>query len=237
MLSSPTSQTVTQDKNESRPIVQLRNVSRIYQDAHVAAVDNVSLDIAFNEFVAITGPSGCGKSTLLHLIAGLDVPTIGEIFVDDVALHSANDFERTAYRRRKIGVVFQFFNLLPTMNVIENVTLPLLLDGRSEANARAEELLELVGLNERAHHFPHQLSGGELQRAAIARAMIHQPRILLADEPTGNLDSSAAAQVLRLFEDLSARNLTTLIVVTHSEQVARCANRRIPMRDGKLVST
>jgi putative ABC transport system ATP-binding protein len=209
-------------------------VSRIYPDAGVSAVDDVSLEIERNEFAVITGPSGCGKSTLLHLIGGLDAPTSGEIFVDGTALHLAGDAERTLYRRRKIGVVFQFFNLLPTMNVVENVMLPLLLDGRAEATEEANELIKLVGLGARANHFPGELSGGELQRAAIARALIHHPAILLADEPTGNLDSANAARVLEIFGEVAAKDLTTIIIATHSEQVAAVAGRRVQMHDGRL---
>lgn len=201
------------------------------------ALDDVSVEIARNEFVAIRGPSGCGKSTLIHLLAGLDQPTSGEIFVDDLALHSANDAALTAFRRRQVGLVFQFFNLLPTMNVIENVSLPLLLQGvdPGEAEERAAKLIELVGLRERAGHFVHQLSGGEQQRTAIARALVHRPGLVIADEPTGNLDSQAAATVMDLLEKIGGEALTTLIVVTHSEDVARAASRRLEMRDGKIV--
>ncbi len=154
----------------------------------------MTLDIADKEFVAITGPSGCGKSTLMHLLGGLDTPSTGEIYVGDLALHSADEKALTLYRRRDLGIVFQFFNLLPTMNVLENVSLPLLLAGRGRRgpNPLAMELLDLVGMVPRAGHFVHQLSGGEMQRTAIARALIHRPRLLLADEPTGNLDSAGA---------------------------------------------
>jgi ABC-type lipoprotein export system ATPase subunit len=197
----------------------------------------VSLEIAEREFVAITGPSGCGKSTLLHLIGGLDLPTAGELEVGGLALHRATERELTEYRRRQVGVVFQFFNLLPTMTVAENVSLPLLLAGeRIEAvNRRARELLELVGLTDRARHFPHQLSGGQMQRTAIARALIHQPRLLLADEPTGNLDSAHAGQVLELLGKIASQRRATLLVVTHSEEVAGMASRRIRMRDGRIL--
>jgi putative ABC transport system ATP-binding protein len=203
----------------------------------VHALDDVSAEIARNEFVAICGPSGCGKSTLIHLLAGLDHPTSGEIFVGDLALHLADDAALTQFRRRQVGLVFQFFNLLPTMNVLENVSLPLLLQGvrPAEADQRAEELVELVGLRERAGHFVHQLSGGEQQRTAIARALIHRPSVLIADEPTGNLDSHSAGTVMALLEKIGGDALTTLIVVTHSDDVARAASRRLEMRDGKIV--
>ena len=203
----------------------------------VHALDGVSLEIARNEFVAVSGPSGCGKSTLIHLLAGLEPPTAGEIFVDDLAVHTADDAALTEYRRRRLGLVFQFFNLLPTMNVLENVGFPLLLQGVSpqESDERAAKLIDLVGLAERSNHFVHQLSGGEQQRTAIARALVHEPALLIADEPTGNLDSQSALTVLRLLEKIGAERLTTLIVVTHSDEVAQTASRRLEMRDGKIV--
>ena len=202
------------------------------------ALDGVSLEIERGEFVAVTGPSGCGKTTLMHLLAGLDAPTSGEIIVDGLALHEADDAALTEYRRRRLGLVFQFFNLLPTMNVIENVSFPLLLQGVpfAESEQRARELLELVGMSERATHFVHQLSGGEQQRTAIARALIHKPSLLIADEPTGNLDSTSAEMVMRVLGQIGNDKLATLIVVTHSADVARAASRRIAMRDGRVVA-
>lgn len=201
------------------------------------AVDGLSLEIEKNEFVAVTGPSGCGKSTLIHLLAGLEYPTSGEILVEGLALHTADDAALTEYRRHRLGLVFQFFNLLPTMNVLENVSFPLLLQGVSpgESEKRATEVLGLVGLADRSTHFTHQLSGGEQQRTAIARALVHRPSLLIADEPTGNLDSQAAATVMSLMQDIATARLTTLIVVTHSHDVARAAARRVEMRDGKIV--
>ncbi len=200
------------------------------------ALNDVTLDIADKDFVAITGPSGCGKSTLMHLLGGLDTPSDGEIYVGGLPLHSAGERELTTYRRRDLGIVFQFFNLLPTMTVLENVSLPLLLAGQgpSQTRAQASELLELVGMMPRAGHFVHQLSGGEMQRTAIARALIHRPRLLLADEPTGNLDSAGAERVLDVLRTIASQALTTLVVVTHSEEVARTANRRIRLKDGRL---
>ncbi len=220
-------------------MILLRHVSRAYGNGSepVLALDDVSLEIAANQFVAITGPSGCGKSTLMHLIGGLDTPTSGELFVDGLPLHSATEPDLTKYRRHKLGIVFQFFNLLPTMTVIENVSLPLLLQGTPLANAepQALELIELVGLRDRARHFPHQLSGGEMQRTAIARALVHKPRVLLADEPTGNLDSANAGQVLDVLQKISSHAMTTMVVVTHSEEVARVTSRRIRMKDGRIT--
>jgi putative ABC transport system ATP-binding protein len=220
-------------------LISLKNLTRQYRsgDRTVHALDGISLEISRHEFVAVTGPSGCGKSTLIHLLAGLDHPTTGEIFVDGLALHSAKDTALTQFRRRQVGLVFQFFNLLPTMNVRENVALPLLLQGVSpaESEERAAELIGLVGLTQRSDHFVHQLSGGEQQRTAIARALVHRPALLIADEPTGNLDSHSAAVVMELLEKIGRDAMTTLIVVTHSDEVARAASRRIEMRDGKVV--
>jgi ABC-type lipoprotein export system ATPase subunit len=217
-------------------MIRLDRATRLYAGG-VLALDDVSLEIAAHEFVAITGPSGCGKSTLMHLIAGLDTPTSGEVFVNGLALHRAADAELTEYRRRSLGIVFQFFNLLPTMTALENVSLPLLLAGQRLKPAReaAQAWLERVGMANRSGHFPHQLSGGEMQRTAIARALVHQPAVLLADEPTGNLDSANAAQVLDTLQKLASQRICTMVIVTHSEEIARIAHRRIVMRDGAIV--
>jgi len=221
-------------------MITLQNVSRYYAagERSVHALEDVSLTIARHEFVAVVGPSGCGKSTLMHLIAGLDRPTAGEIVVHGLRLTTADDAALTNFRRRQLGLVFQFFNLLPTMNALENISLPLLLQGTPSAvaTARAHELLRLVGLTERASHFVHQLSGGEQQRTAIARALAHRPTLLVADEPTGNLDSASAARVLALLQEIAREQLTTLILVTHSTEVAAAASRQIELRDGRVVS-
>lgn len=200
------------------------------------ALRDVSLEIEPFSFCAVTGPSGCGKSTLLNLLGGLDQPTSGEILVDGLVLHGADDAALTIYRRERLGIVFQFFNLLPAMTAIENVELPLLLRGdrAGEARTRAAEMLDLVGLGGRAYAFPHQMSGGEMQRAAIARALVHRPSLLLADEPTGNLDSDNAARILELFQKIASQHLATLIIVTHSPEAAAAATRRISMIDGRL---
>ncbi|HEY3600736.1 MAG TPA: ABC transporter ATP-binding protein [Chthoniobacterales bacterium] len=221
-------------------MISLRNVSRYYKagERSVHALEDVSLAIAPHEFVAVVGPSGCGKSTLMHLIAGLDRPTAGEIVVDGLSLTTADDAALTNFRRRQLGLVFQFFNLLPTMNALENVSLPLLLQGIApeEAAARAGELLRLVGLTNRASHFVHQLSGGEQQRTAIARALVHHPSLLIADEPTGNLDTASAERVIALLEQIAREQLTTLILVTHSAEVAAAAARQIELRDGRIIN-
>ena len=218
-------------------MIELRNVTRRYQQGEntVLALDDVSLRIEPEEFVAVTGESGSGKSTFLHLIGGLDKPDTGEVLVNGLALHAASDKELTQYRARDLGIVFQFFNLLPTLNVLENVCVPLEFQGIKfrEATARAREMIKLVGMEKREHHFVHQLSGGEMQRAAIARALVHRPKVLLADEPTGNLDAANAENVLEIFRRIVEERLTTLVVVTHSVEVAETAERRIHLRDGR----
>ncbi|MGA8655033.1 MAG: ABC transporter ATP-binding protein [Chthoniobacterales bacterium] len=219
-------------------MIELKQVTRRYRQGEnvVLALDRVDLHIDRFDIVAITGESGSGKSTLLHLLGGLDRPDEGEILVDSLALGAASERELTKYRRTKLGIIFQFFNLLPTLNVLENVCLPLELQGMSQRSAkiRAEELLELVGLQHRAKHFVHQLSGGEMQRTAIARAIIHRPKLVLADEPTGNLDGENAGQVLAVFEQIARERLTTLVIVTHSLEVAGVARRIVRLQSGRV---
>jgi putative ABC transport system ATP-binding protein len=218
-------------------MIELKNVTRRYQQGEktVLALDDVSLRIEAKEFVAVTGESGSGKSTFLHLIGGLDKPDTGAVLVNGLALQAASDKELTEYRARDLGIVFQFFNLLPTLNVLENVCVPLEFQGVKfrEAATRAREMLKLVGMEKREHHFVHQLSGGEMQRTAIARALVHRPKVLLADEPTGNLDAANADNVLEIFRRIVDERLTTLVVVTHSVEVAETAERRIHLRNGK----
>lgn len=218
-------------------MIRLVKASRSYGTPPVTALDSVSLEIDRGEFVAITGPSGSGKSTLLNLLGGLDHPTSGEVVVDGVHLERADDRELTLYRRLKLGIVFQFFNLLPSMSVVENVELPLLLrgDDARAARVKALEMLDQVGMARRSSHFPHQLSGGEMQRAAIARGLVHGPSLLLADEPTGNLDSANASQVLEVIAKIASRRTATVIMVTHSDSVAALADRRIRMKDGRVA--
>jgi len=204
----------------------------------IVALAEITLDVPKGELVAIIGPSGSGKSTLLNLIGGLDRPSSGIIRVDGDALGGLSDDELTRVRRDKIGFIFQFFNLLPTLTAAENVALPLHLRGwaRSKVDARAQELLTLVQLGHRAQHLPDELSGGERQRVAIARALSIYPPILLADEPTGNLDTQTGADILALIRDLHARLQSTIVIVTHDMSVAESCERTIALRDGRIVS-
>ena len=219
-------------------MISVRQVTRRYWQGEnvVSALDRVDLEIDRFDVVAVTGESGSGKSTLLHLLGGLDRPDEGEIVVDSLALGSASERDLTEYRRKKLGIIFQFFNLLPTLNVLENVGLPLELQGmpQKSAKTRAEDMLELVGMQHRARHFVHQLSGGEMQRTAIARALIHRPKLVLADEPTGNLDAQNAGQVLTVFERIARERLTTLVLVTHSLEVASVARRIVRLNNGRV---
>jgi putative ABC transport system ATP-binding protein len=221
-------------------MIRVGNATKLYGGSNGAAVhalNGVSLEIQAGEFVSIMGPSGCGKSTLLHALGGLDKLTSGEIYLDGEPVHRLDDAGLTELRRRKIGFVFQFFNLLPTLTVEENVRLPGLLQNSStaEIEARTATLLDAVGLAHRARHRLHQLSGGEMQRAALARALLMKPPVLLADEPTGNLDSEASMGVVDLFRQIGASHGTTIVMVTHSREVAAAAHRMITMRDGRIV--
>ena len=218
--------------------IQLVDVRRQYHlgSTDVNALSNINLEIDQGEFVALVGPSGSGKSTLLNLLGGLDRPSSGEINVQGLALQKANEEELTGHRRHNIGFIFQTFNLLPALTALENVTLPLMLSGvgLAERNQRATQLLERVGLGDRLDHRPTELSGGEQQRAAIARALVSEPQLILADEPTGNLDSSTGAEVMRLLRELNAESGVTLIVVTHDAEVAAYADRIVHLRDGQI---
>jgi len=219
-------------------MIRLINVHKIYQQGRnkITALAGLSLDIQKGEFAAVMGPSGSGKSTLLHLIGGLDRPTEGQVLVDGRIISQMADDEVTLFRRTRIGFVFQFFNLLPTLAAVENVMLPLILDGRSsaESNLRAKTLLERVGLEGRRDHLPEELSGGEMQRLAIARALAFNPPILLADEPTGNLDSKSGAAVLELLRQINTEQRCTVVMVTHNQEAAGYAERIIRLRDGMI---
>ena len=219
-------------------MIELLQISKHFDGKkQVTALADISLRIERGEMVSIVGPSGSGKSTLLNLIGGLDRPSAGEIDIDGRRLSGLSDDERTLVRRDKIGFVFQFFNLLPSLSALENVSLPLHLRGlsRRKSQERSRELLELVQLGARVDHLPEELSGGERQRVAIARALANHPPILLADEPTGNLDTHTGADILRLLQDLHARLGTTILVVTHDPTVARACSRTITLTDGRVV--
>ena len=202
----------------------------------VEAVRGVSLSLQRGEFVALVGPSGCGKSSLLHLCGAMDRPSAGQLWIDGQLSSQLNDDQLTKLRRERLGFVFQFFNLLPTLNVQENIALPLQLAGAnaSTAEQKAKDLAARVGLGHRLRHFPQQLSGGEMQRAAIARAILHEPALLIADEPTGNLDSENGARILALLEELNLELGLTILLATHSAEVAAAAQRVIHMRDGVI---
>ena len=216
-------------------MIELKNVSRMYAHGtkEIQALHAITLNIKAGEFLAVMGPSGSGKSTLLNIIGGLDQPTSGEIFIDDRPLHGISDDELTLIRRRRVGFIFQFFNLLPILTAAENVSLPLLLEGipYSKVKPKAEALLKKVGLGERTGHRPEQLSGGEMQRVAIARALIASPAVLLADEPTGNLDSRTSAEILCLIKNLHNEG-QTIVMVTHDSKAAAYGTRIITLRDG-----
>ncbi len=218
-------------------MIELKNASKTYQQGarEVHALRDVSLSIERGEFLSVMGASGSGKSTLLNLIGGLDQPTSGEIFIDGRPLHGISDYELTLIRRRRVGFIFQFFNLLPILTAVENVSLPLLLEGTpySEVKPKAVKLLEQVGLGARTEHRPEQLSGGEMQRVAISRALISNPAVLLADEPTGNLDSHTSEEIFMLLKNLHDQG-QTIVMVTHDPRAAAYGSRIITLKDGAL---
>jgi putative ABC transport system ATP-binding protein len=219
-------------------MIRCIDVRKVYRQgkSEITALDGVSLDIARGEFAVIMGPSGSGKSTLLHLIGGLDRPTSGELLVDQRLVGQMADDQVTLFRRTRIGFIFQFFNLLPTLSALENVTLPFVLDGRSkqEAKQRATTLIDKVGLANRKDHLPEEMSGGEIQRIAVARALAFDPPILLADEPTGNLDSKTGESILSLLRQINREAGCTVVMVTHSQEATGYGDRTIVFRDGKV---
>jgi putative ABC transport system ATP-binding protein len=219
-------------------MIRCTDVRKVYRQGNneIIALDGVSLNIAKGEFAVIMGPSGSGKSTLLHLIGGLDRPTSGELLVDQRLVGQMADDQVTLFRRTRIGFIFQFFNLLPTLTALENVALPFVLDGRSkeEAEQRAKMLLDKVGLENRKDHLPEEMSGGEIQRIAVARALAFDPPILLADEPTGNLDSKTGESILSLLRQINRDAGCTIVMVTHSQEAAGYGDRTIFFRDGKI---
>lgn len=218
-------------------ILKIENLTKIYGkgENEVKALDNVSFSIEKGEFVAIIGPSGSGKSTLLHILGGVDRPTSGKVFMDEQDVYEQNEEQLAIFRRRYVGLIYQFYNLIPVLNVVENMTLPVLMDGRKVDNARLSELINILGLDKRLKNLPNQLSGGQQQRVSIGRALMNTPAVVLADEPTGNLDSKNSQEIMQLLKESNKKFNQTLIVITHDENVALQADRVISVEDGKIV--
>ena len=218
-------------------ILKVENLTKVYgkDSTKVVALDNVSFSVNKGEFVAIVGASGSGKSTLLHLIGGVDRPTSGKVYINDKDIFSMNDDKLAIFRRRQIGLIYQFYNLIPILDVEENIALLLELDGRNINRIELNEMLELLGLERRRHHLPSQLSGGQQQRTSIGRALITKPSIILADEPTGNLDSKASEEIVGLLRKSNKELKQTIIMITHNLELAEMADRIIKIEDGKIV--
>lgn len=219
-------------------ILEVKNLVKTYGkgENEVHAVDNASFSVNEGEFVAIVGASGSGKSTLLHLIGGVDEPTSGKVIIDDEDIYSYSKDKLAIFRRQKVGIVYQFYNLIPVLNVRENITLPVDLDGKNPDQDKLSELLKTLGLEDRADYLPNQLSGGQQQRVSIGRALFNDPKIILADEPTGNLDHKASEEIVRLLREANQKYHQTIIMVTHDEKIAAQAGRVITFADGKIVS-
>lgn len=218
-------------------ILRVENLNKIYGkgENQVKAVDNISFSVQKGEFVAIIGASGSGKSTLLHLIGGVDRPTSGKVFIDGKDIYTLNDDNLAIFRRRQIGLIYQFYNLIPVLNVAENITLPTKLDSRDVDERRLNDLLKTLGLEKRKYNLPNQLSGGQQQRVSIGRAMMNEPALMLADEPTGNLDSKASEEIISLLRLSNKKYNQTVIVITHDEKIALEADRVITIDDGKII--
>ncbi len=218
-------------------ILQVKNLSKVYgkDDTQIKALDDVSFSVEKGEFVAIVGPSGSGKSTLLHILGGVDTPSAGQVLVDGTDICALDQTKLAIFRRRQIGLIYQFYNLIPILNVEENITLPLLLDERSLDETRLKEIVSTLGLADRVRHLPNQLSGGQQQRVSIGRALINNPALVLADEPTGNLDSANSKEIIALLKLSNQRYHQTLIVVTHDRDIALQADRIISFGDGRIV--
>ena len=218
-------------------ILKVENLCKRYgeKDTEVVALDNVSFTVEKGEFVAIIGASGSGKSTLLHLFGGVDRPTSGKVFIDGTDIYELNADKLAIFRRRQVGLIYQFYNLIPILNVVENITLPCRLDGKEVKEERLEELLEILNLKNRKEHLPNQLSGGQQQRVSIGRAIVNYPAIVLADEPTGNLDSKASREIIDLLKMSNQKYNQTVIVITHDENIALEADRILTIDDGKIV--
>ncbi|MDD2478167.1 MAG: ABC transporter ATP-binding protein [Syntrophaceticus sp.] len=218
-------------------ILRVENLSKLYgSDAtQVKAVDDVSFSVKRGEFIAIIGASGSGKSTLLHMIGGVDRPTAGKVFIEDTDIYQLSETNLAIFRRRQVGLIYQFYNLLPILNVEENITLPLLLDGKKIEQDFFNELLQTLNLTDRANHLPNELSGGEQQRVSIGRSLINRPAIVLADEPTGNLDSINSQEIIDLLKLSNKRYQQTLIIITHDQEIALQADRMLTLADGRIV--
>lgn len=219
-------------------ILKVENLSKVYGkgDNQVKALDNVSFGVEKGQFVAIIGPSGSGKSTLLHILGGVDVPTSGKVYMDGQDVYAQNEEQLAVFRRRQVGLIYQFYNLIPVLDVTENITLPVLLDGRKVNKERLEELLDILKLKGREKHLPNQLSGGQQQRVSIGRALMNSPAVVLADEPTGNLDSKNSQEIVDLLKLSNKKYDQTLIVITHDENIALQADRIIAIEDGRITS-
>ena len=218
-------------------ILKIENLSKVYGEGEnqVKALDNVSFSVEKGEFLAIIGPSGSGKSTLLHIIGGVDTPTSGKVFVNGQDVYAQNEEQLAIFRRRQVGLIYQFYNLIPVLNVVENITLPVLLDGREVNEERLNELLHTLNLEDRKQNLPNQLSGGQQQRVSIGRALMNAPAVVLADEPTGNLDSKNSQEIVELLKLSNKKYGQTLIVITHDENIALQADRIIAIEDGRIV--
>lgn len=218
-------------------ILKVENLSKVYgkDSTKVVALDKVSFSVEKGEFVAIVGASGSGKSTLLHLIGGVDRPTSGKVYIDGKDIYSLNDDKLAIFRRREVGLIYQFYNLIPILNVEENITLPLKLDNRKVDKKVLDELIGNLGLTKRRNHLPNELSGGQQQRTSIGRALITNPAIILADEPTGNLDSKSSDEIVELLKKSNRDYKQTIVMITHNMEIAKCADRIIRLEDGRIV--
>lgn len=218
-------------------IVRVENLSKIYGtgESAVKALDNVSLTVEKGEFLAIVGASGSGKSTLLHLLGGVDKPTSGKVYINDTDIFELNNDKMAIFRRRQVGIVYQFYNLIPILNVEENISLPMELDGRNVDKGEMEKMLEMLGLSERSRNLPNELSGGQQQRTSIGRALISRPSVLLADEPTGNLDTKSGNEVMEILKRFNREYNQTIIMITHNMELAKATDRIIRIEDGKIV--
>lgn len=219
-------------------ILRTENLTKIYGkgDNQVIAVNDVQISVAQGEFVAIVGSSGSGKSTLLHMLGGVDRPTSGQVFIEEQDIYQMNDDKLAIFRRRQVGLIYQFYNLIPVLNVEENMTLPCELDGKEPDREQLEELLKTLGLTNRRKHLPNELSGGQQQRVAIGRALMNRPAILLADEPTGNLDSKASDEIIELLKICNQKYKQTIVMITHNLEIAKQADRVLIIEDGKVAA-